>query len=325
MSKIPKTILLDSVAALISLKGVDPVTLIDVVSQDDIEVANDILVAIDRARDDRDLASQRAEYLAREAEAIAKLKAGWLKDHPDEVKAFAEYIGLADHYKNMKTAKMAARPAIPAWVSTYNGKAGSSDPDYWNGYEQPDFVAVINARAQEEYGDDDEFSEGFWREKSKILRDASWPMCRAYTDAVERWEDEHPEIVAAEQAVKEAARAEEDRVWRLENPEEAAEQDREEAEDEAKRAAELAKRLAAERKAGKEKTLATARKAHLKYSMEGDRDDAKAEARENGDRWADVKEDWEAQWLEENWDEDAQAEFAKTFDEQWAREHEASS
>ena len=56
-------------------------------------------------------------------------------------------------------------------------------------------------------------------------------------------------------------------------------------------------------------------------AMEGDMEDAKADAKEFGERWADVKNDWIADWPENNWDEVQEAEFEKDFNEKWAREH----
>jgi hypothetical protein len=55
--------------------------------------------------------------------------------------------------------------------------------------------------------------------------------------------------------------------------------------------------------------------------MEGDREEAKQEARDSGETWADEKDDWEAEWIECHWgDVERAATYAK-FKQKWEREH----
>ncbi len=53
--------------------------------------------------------------------------------------------------------------------------------------------------------------------------------------------------------------------------------------------------------------------------MEYDLEDAKAEAKENGERWGDIKDEWIEQWIADNWGDEQEAEFEKDFQEQGAR------
>ncbi len=62
-----------------------------------------------------------------------------------------------------------------------------------------------------------------------------------------------------------------------------------------------------------------ARKQAQHDAMEYDLEDAKAEAKENGERWGDIKDEWIEQWIADNWGDEQEAEFEKDFQEQGAR------
>jgi hypothetical protein len=55
--------------------------------------------------------------------------------------------------------------------------------------------------------------------------------------------------------------------------------------------------------------------------MESDRDDAKAEARESDERWSDKAEEWEAEWLRDNWDDEQEQQFLRSFYCDWLMNH----
>jgi hypothetical protein len=95
------------------------------------------------------------------------------------------------------------------------------------------------------------------------------------------------------------------------------------AEHEAKQAAADAKRIKWEASHPKEaKNKARGRAQH--DAMENDIEEAKAEAKENGERWGDIKDKWIEEWIADNWDAEQEGEFEKDFQEQWAREHGAT-
>jgi hypothetical protein len=52
--------------------------------------------------------------------------------------------------------------------------------------------------------------------------------------------------------------------------------------------------------------------------MECDRDEAKQQARESGDSWSEMKDDWERDWIESNWNEE---QFQNEYKEDWKRDH----
>jgi hypothetical protein len=55
--------------------------------------------------------------------------------------------------------------------------------------------------------------------------------------------------------------------------------------------------------------------------MEDEYDEAKAEARESGETWSEIKDEWIEEWLANNWDEEAEAEFVADFQERWKYDH----
>jgi hypothetical protein len=116
------------------------------------------------------------------------------------------------------------------------------------------------------------------------------------------WQNENVLYRAAERAI-------EDHLWRIENPEEAAENDKEQAEYAALRA----KRLAKDAK-NPVKTKAKALKEAQAgvFEDEYDKDD-----KDEGQSKADYRD----QWLEDNWDEEKQAEWETEFAEQWQQDH----
>ncbi len=140
-----------------------------------------------------------------------------------------------------------------------------------------------------------------------------------YIKAHDAWEQAHPEILARREAKQEA----ELQKFLDANPEERAEHERaekEKAELEAKIKAKEAKRIKREAK-DPAAALERARDAAQREAMADEKDEAKRDARENGDAWSDVKEEWEADWLASNWMPEEEADFLVTFWNQWQKDH----
>jgi hypothetical protein len=89
---------------------------------------------------------------------------------------------------------------------------------------------------------------------------------------------------------------------------------------EPRRAADLAKRLQKELK-NPAAALDRARVAAQREEMGDDKDEAKAEARQNGEAWGDISEEWTETWLEDNWTPEAEAEFIVSFENDWLKDH----
>jgi len=70
-----------------------------------------------------------------------------------------------------------------------------------------------------------------------------------------------------------------------------------------------------------QKILDAARKQEQQNEMIDDIAEAKREARESGDLWSDIKEEWEAEWLEDNWDDKREQDFLATFKSDWKDRH----
>jgi hypothetical protein len=67
--------------------------------------------------------------------------------------------------------------------------------------------------------------------------------------------------------------------------------------------------------------LQKARESEQDTYMADDRDEAKRDARDGGESWSDQKEQWEADWIADNWDDEREAEFKRDFLAQWERDH----
>ena len=69
--------------------------------------------------------------------------------------------------------------------------------------------------------------------------------------------------------------------------------------------------------------LAKALDAAKREAMEnsGDKDDAKRDARESGEAWGDIKDEWEEQWIEDNWTAEEEAAFLIEFWAHWLKDH----
>jgi hypothetical protein len=80
------------------------------------------------------------------------------------------------------------------------------------------------------------------------------------------------------------------------------------------------KRLTKEAK-NPQKALDHNREVERGYEMDDDRAEAKKEARENGEIWSKVKDDWEAEWLADNWGNEREQRFLDGFKAVWKREH----
>jgi hypothetical protein len=89
---------------------------------------------------------------------------------------------------------------------------------------------------------------------------------------------------------------------------------------EAEDAAATAKRIKWEAK-NPAKAKEKAREEARSLTMENEYDEAKAEARENGETWSDVKDKWIEQWIEDHGNEKEEAEFEARFQERWKKDH----
>ena len=127
--------------------------------------------------------------------------------------------------------------------------------------------------------------------------------------AEQEWDAVNAEYLAAENALEE-------KIWRIDNPKEAAKEDQREAE----RAAETEKRLIAEAKSPA-KAKAKALKDAKRDAMADDMDNAKEDARECGERWGDLKDEWIEEWEADNWQPEQIAEAEARFAERWESEH----
>jgi hypothetical protein len=56
-------------------------------------------------------------------------------------------------------------------------------------------------------------------------------------------------------------------------------------------------------------------------AMQGEIDEAKQEAKEDGQRWSDVREEWLAGCEADNWGDAEEAEFDADFRSEWERRH----
>jgi hypothetical protein len=88
----------------------------------------------------------------------------------------------------------------------------------------------------------------------------------------------------------------------------------------AKHAAAEAKRIKWEAK-NPDKAKERARKDARNEAMADDYDDAKAEACESGEVWADVRDEWIEEWIANNWDEQAESDFESEFQVGWQADH----
>jgi ParB/RepB/Spo0J family partition protein len=70
-----------------------------------------------------------------------------------------------------------------------------------------------------------------------------------------------------------------------------------------------------------EEARAKARREAIVDAMQYDMDDAKQEAKEDGQRWSDIKEEWVAQWEADNWSDAQEAEFDTDLRRDWEQRH----
>ena len=128
-------------------------------------------------------------------------------------------------------------------------------------------------------------------------------------DALDAWERQNATYITATAVLN-------NKLWRHEEPKEAAKHDREQAKEDA----ETKKRLVAEAKSP-DKTKAKALKIAKRRAMDAEMDGAKQDARENDERWGDLKDKWIEQWEADNWDDEQVAEAEKEFLDEWEFEH----
>jgi hypothetical protein len=80
------------------------------------------------------------------------------------------------------------------------------------------------------------------------------------------------------------------------------------------------KRLAKEAK-DPQAALNNGREREQREEMEMERDDAKQDARESGEAWSDIKDEWETNWIDDNWGDQQEQQFLRHFKEKWQRDH----
>jgi hypothetical protein len=90
--------------------------------------------------------------------------------------------------------------------------------------------------------------------------------------------------------------------------------------EDAERKAKKAKQIAKEAK-NPEKAFAKAREAALADAMEDDLKEAQREAKEDGECWANIKDDWIANWQQDHWGDEQEAEFDEEFRKNWLSDH----
>jgi hypothetical protein len=128
-------------------------------------------------------------------------------------------------------------------------------------------------------------------------------------DALDAWERQNSTYITATAVLS-------DKLWRHEEPKEAAEHDRKQAKEDA----ETKKRLIADAKSpGRVK--AKALKDTKRDAMDSDMEEEKESCRENGERWGDVMDEWITNWEAENWGDEEVAEAEKEFLDEWEFEH----
>jgi len=70
-----------------------------------------------------------------------------------------------------------------------------------------------------------------------------------------------------------------------------------------------------------QKTLDDARKEEQRDESEYERAEAKKEARESGEEWSGLKDEWERDWLLDNWDEKREQDFLNNYKTEWHDRH----
>jgi hypothetical protein len=70
-----------------------------------------------------------------------------------------------------------------------------------------------------------------------------------------------------------------------------------------------------------QKALDDDREREQRGEMECDRNDARQEARQSGESWSEVKDQWEADWILDNWTDEREQEFLKRFKHEWQCNH----
>ena len=89
---------------------------------------------------------------------------------------------------------------------------------------------------------------------------------------------------------------------------------------EAKREADKVKRLKRELK-DPAAALARAREDDQEIEMQEEKDEEKESLRGTDEKWGDVRDEWIAEWIKNNWDEEAEADFVEGFNKTWLKDH----
>jgi hypothetical protein len=70
-----------------------------------------------------------------------------------------------------------------------------------------------------------------------------------------------------------------------------------------------------------QKALDKAREQEQRDEMSDEAEEEKQQCRESGERWSEVKDEWEEDWLANNWHDKREQEFLTEFKESWKRDH----
>jgi hypothetical protein len=68
-------------------------------------------------------------------------------------------------------------------------------------------------------------------------------------------------------------------------------------------------------------TLDRARVVTQREEMQSDTDEARSAARQDGESWSDIKDEWQQDWLETNWTAEAEPAFIVSFESRWLNDH----
>jgi hypothetical protein len=295
------------------------------------EAHPEIVKAEAEAKREKEKTAERAKELARLAEIEADTEAGRKMTappvepvEPPNATHYDEETGnyIDDESDPRVVAYNLYHNALHAWSRDRYLYALAHD-----GLEGKDAREdIVEIREKHEHEDRREKADAEWLAKLGKREPPNNPKGVSYSiwaKAHDAWNKAHPEVIARRKA-KEKAEYE---AWIKEGSPEAleaaasdAECEKEMAASEAKAMASTARRIKREAK-DPAAALERARVEAQHDEMDGDKDEAKADARQNGEAWGDVKEEWEADWIETNWTPEAEAEFIVSFENDWLKDH----
>jgi hypothetical protein len=244
-------------------------------------------------------ALQMTRKRVKEADRIAAHHAKQAAERPKrEAEQAAREAKEAAEIEAAKGAPRPVTPTVAAWfkLSEEKQEAYNDAIELWN-EANPDPVYFAAQAAIKEAGEPE------WHSLEE-----GWD---AYQVRLDKWEAEHADIVAAFKAA-EAAWTERDRPWQAE----------EAAREKAAFAAKDAKRIKREAKDPEEYKAASLEEAQAdEIDNSGEEEDAKQDAREGGERWGDVKDDWRENWINDNWTPELEAAWLVEFEDKWLADH----